>query len=96
MSHPRVVAELGGWSARLGFVAAGLGITTVPSLAVAALPAGVVGVEVDDPGRAGRSMVLARIGALTGPAAAVRVALIDEARQIAEYRPVSSERSKPQ
>ncbi|MFL6126760.1 LysR family transcriptional regulator, partial [Actinophytocola sp.] len=32
LRRPRVVAELGDWSARLGFVAAGLGVTTVPSL----------------------------------------------------------------
>ncbi|MBM2614252.1 LysR family transcriptional regulator [Actinoplanes sp. LDG1-06] len=82
--HPSVVAELGDWSARLGFVAAGLGITTVPSLAADALPSGVVAVEVDDPGWEGRSMGLARIGALTPQAAAVRVALFQEARLIAD------------
>ncbi|MFD5824353.1 LysR family transcriptional regulator [Lentzea sp. NPDC060358] len=80
---PHVVAELGDWSTRFGFVAAGLGITTIPSLAVAALPRDVVCVEVDDPGWARRSMGLARVGDLTGPAAAVRAALVEEARLIA-------------
>jgi DNA-binding transcriptional LysR family regulator len=81
--RPRVVAELGDWSARLGFVAAGLGITTVPRLVAGALPDGVVCVEVDDPGYTGRSMMLARIGGLSGPASAVRSALFHEARAIA-------------
>ncbi|MFL6126140.1 hypothetical protein, partial [Actinophytocola sp.] len=58
--------------------------TTVPSLAASALPAGVVCVEVDDPRWTGRSMLLARIGALTGPATAVRSALREEALDIAE------------
>jgi DNA-binding transcriptional LysR family regulator len=84
VERPRVVAELGDWSARLGFVAAGLGVTTVPSLAAGAVPAGVVCVEVDDPAWTGRTMLLARVGALTGPAAAVRAALLKEARGIGE------------
>nr|ANY57991.1 LysR transcriptional regulator [uncultured bacterium] len=84
--RPRVVAELGDWSARFGFVAAGLGITTIPGLAASALPDGVVCVEVDDPGWAGRSMGLAWIGSLTAAAAAVRGALVEEARLIAERR----------
>ncbi|MEU4693463.1 LysR family transcriptional regulator [Actinoplanes sp. NPDC023714] len=88
--EPRVVAELGDWSARFGFVAAGLGVTTVPRLAAAALPHGVVGVEVDDPGWPGRSMGLARIGDLTAPAAAVRAALIEEAHLVAAYSPGAS------
>jgi DNA-binding transcriptional LysR family regulator len=84
LTRPRVVAELADWSTRLGFVAAGLGVTTVPTLAASALPAGVVAVEVDDPAWTGRRLLLARIGALTGPAAAVRAALLREARAIAE------------
>ena len=40
-------------------------------------------VEVDDPGYTGRSMMLGRIGSLTGPASAVRSALFHEARTIA-------------
>lgn len=83
LPQPRVVAELGDWSTRLGFVAAGLGITTVPRLAAGALPDGVVRVEVDDPDWTGRSLLLARIGDPTGPAAVVRTALVEEARGIA-------------
>ncbi len=84
LPRPRVVAELTDWSTRLGFVAAGIGVTTVPTLAAGALPEGVVCVEVDDPGWTGRRLLLARIGALAGPAAAVRSALAKEARAIAE------------
>ncbi|GAA0246408.1 LysR family transcriptional regulator [Cryptosporangium japonicum] len=80
VERPRIVAELGDWSARFGFVAAGLGVTTVPGLMAPALPGGIVCVEVDDPGWTGRSMALARIGALTGSTAATRAALIREAR----------------
>ncbi|WP_198153756.1 LysR family transcriptional regulator [Catenuloplanes japonicus] len=83
LRDPRVVTELGDWSARLGFVAAGLGITTVPSLGVGVLPGDVVCIEVDDPSWTGRALGLARVGALTAPAAAVRAALITEARTLA-------------
>jgi DNA-binding transcriptional LysR family regulator len=64
----------------LGFVAAGLGITTIPLLVAAALPSGVVAVPVDG---TGRSMLLARAGDLTGASAAVRAALIEVASTIA-------------
>ncbi|GAB7045850.1 LysR family transcriptional regulator [Catenuloplanes indicus] len=83
LTGARVVAELGGWAARLGFVAAGLGIMTVPSLAAGILPADVVAIEVDDPAWTGRTLSLARIGALTPAGAAVRSALITEASAIA-------------
>ncbi|WP_394618858.1 LysR family transcriptional regulator [Lentzea sp. JNUCC 0626] len=82
--HPRVVAALGDWSARFGFVAAGLGITTIPSLAAASLPDGIVCVEVHDPDWVGRAMSLAWVGGLTGPAKAVRTALVEQACLIAE------------
>ncbi|MDP9793271.1 DNA-binding transcriptional LysR family regulator [Catenuloplanes nepalensis] len=82
--NARVVAELGDWSARIGFVAAGIGITTVPSLGAGILPATVACVEVDDPDGLRRTLSLARIGALTPAGAAVRSALIIEARAVAE------------
>ncbi|WP_249998828.1 LysR family transcriptional regulator [Actinoplanes sp. M2I2] len=82
LPHPRVTAELADWSTRLGFVAAGLGVTTIPSLALGALPDGVVCVEVDDPEWTGRRLLLARVGVLTGPARVVRAALLSEARRL--------------
>lgn len=63
------------WSTRLGFVAAGLGVTTVPSLVVAALPATVAVVRVDDPGRHQRSLTLAWTGRLSAAAEAVAAAV---------------------
>jgi DNA-binding transcriptional LysR family regulator len=83
LPRPRIAAELGEWSTRLGFVAAGLGITTIPRLMAGTLPSDVVAVAVDDPAWAGRSMHLARVGDLGGASAAVRAALIEVAATIA-------------
>lgn len=44
-----VAHSLRDWTARLGLVAAGLGIAVIPSLFVPALPSGVRAVRVDDP-----------------------------------------------
>ncbi|KAA0931860.1 LysR family transcriptional regulator [Streptomyces apricus] len=84
LSHPRITAELGEWSTRLGFVAAGLGITTIPSLAAGVLPGGVVALPVADPAWRGRSMVLAHVGTLTAATAAVRSELVEIARAVAD------------
>ncbi|MFI5845741.1 LysR family transcriptional regulator [Catenuloplanes sp. NPDC051500] len=84
LRNPRVVAELADWSTRFGFVAAGLAITTLPTLGAGILPERIVTIEVDDPGWTGRSLLLARIGAHTGPSAAVGAALLTEARALAE------------
>ncbi|WP_045743952.1 LysR family transcriptional regulator [Actinoplanes rectilineatus] len=84
LTNARIVAELGDWSARLGFVAAGLGIATVPSLSTGVLPGDVVCLAVDDPSWTGRTLSLARIGALTPSAAAVRAALRIEAQAMAD------------
>ena len=65
-----VAAEAREWSTRLGYVAAGLGLTTIPGLAAAAVPSGVVTVRVDDPALRRRSLTLAWVGDL-GPAAAI-------------------------
>ncbi len=80
---PRIGARLREWSARLGFVAAGLGVTTVPALVAPILPAGVVAVKVEDSTFAGRSMHVVHIGRLTPAAAALRDAVIREAGRIA-------------
>ncbi|MEV4567159.1 LysR family transcriptional regulator [Nonomuraea sp. NPDC049419] len=54
LREPRIVHRIRDWNARLGFVAAGLGITTVPRIAVTGLPAEIAAVEVDDPAYSGR------------------------------------------
>jgi DNA-binding transcriptional LysR family regulator len=84
LRNPRVIAELADWSTRLGFVAAGLAIATVPTLGAGILPDQIATVEVDDPGWTGRSLLLARIGAHTGQSAAVGAALFIEARALAD------------
>lgn len=55
LSDPHIAHTARSWSTRLGLVAAGLGITVIPDLALPALPAGVRAVAVTDsywPGRA--------------------------------------------
>jgi len=83
LRDPRVLLELTEWTARLGFVAAGLGITTVPTLIAASLPRGVLPLEVHDPALLPRSLLLATAGGLGQAAATVRDVLVQEASRIA-------------
>ncbi|WP_019819495.1 LysR family transcriptional regulator [Saccharomonospora saliphila] len=55
LPQPRIAYRIHNWNARLGFVAAGLGITTVPEIAVPGLPAEVDTVGVHDPSWSGRT-----------------------------------------
>lgn len=80
---PHIGVRLREWSARLGFVAAGLGVTTVPALAASTLPAGLVAVNVEDSTFAGRNTHLARIGRLSPAASTLREAIIRESGRIA-------------
>lgn len=63
------------WPTRLGMVAAGLGITTIPFHAAASVPADVVVVGVDDPSWRGRTTVAVTRPSRGGAAAAVVTAL---------------------
>ncbi|QHF24460.1 LysR family transcriptional regulator [Rathayibacter sp. VKM Ac-2804] len=83
LAQPRVVAEIDGWSSRLGYVAAGLGVTTVPALAIAGLPRGVVAVPVDGPRWTGRTLRVAWSGELDPAARLVRSSLHAVAADIA-------------
>ncbi|WP_185020226.1 MULTISPECIES: LysR family transcriptional regulator [unclassified Rathayibacter] len=83
LAQPRVVAEIDSWSSRLAFVAAGLGVTTVPALAIAGLPRRVVAVPVAGPRWAGRSLRVAWSGELDPAARLVRSALHAVAADIA-------------
>ena len=63
LADPRIAYTARTWSTRLGLVAAGLGITVVPDLALPALPTGVRTVAVADshwPGRASVAVTLPR------------------------------------
>lgn len=77
LAEPLVAYAVRSWPARLGFVAAGLGVCVLPALAVAAVPAGVVVVTVEDPSWAGRSAV-AVTHPTPGPGADVLVATLRE------------------
>jgi DNA-binding transcriptional LysR family regulator len=54
LSEPRVAHAVRGWPARLGLVAAGVGIALLPGLAAASVPAGVRVLRVNDPRWPGR------------------------------------------
>lgn len=86
VATPHIGVRLSEWSARLGFVAAGLGITTVPTLIASSLPAGVVAVRVQDTAFAGRSMHLAWIGSLNPAASVLRDAVVSEALRISDWQ----------
>ncbi|MEV3904020.1 LysR family transcriptional regulator [Mycobacterium sp. NPDC050551] len=57
LSDPVIRHRVSGWPARLGLVAAGLGICLMPELAARSVPDGVTTVGVDDPNWLGRSTV---------------------------------------
>ena len=54
LTDPAIRYRMRGWPARLGLVAAGLGICVIPELAALSVPAGVVVVKVEDPNWLGR------------------------------------------
>lgn len=83
MADPVIVHRTRGWQARLGMVAAGLGICLIPELAAPSVPEGVTIVRVEDPNWLGRltmavarpapgADVLAVIGALTAAGRSIR------------------------
>ena len=55
MTDPAIRYRVRGWPARLGLVAAGLGICVIPELAARSIPSGVVTVKVEDPNWLGRT-----------------------------------------
>lgn len=80
----RVTHAVGDWAARLGLVAAGLGLAVVPGVAAGSMPPGVALVAVDDPAPVLRS-VLAVTGADPSPGAqALLRALRAEATALTE------------
>lgn len=70
------------WQARLGFVAAGLGLTVVPDMITAAMPPGVVVLPVDDPRPVRRAAVAITREDRTPEADALVAALQDAAADI--------------
>jgi DNA-binding transcriptional LysR family regulator len=55
--EPAVAHAVRDWPARLGLVAAGLGVAVIPSLLAEALPPGVRAIPVDDPRPVGREVL---------------------------------------
>lgn len=78
-----VAARAHDWSARLGFVSAGLGVTSIPALAAAAVPAGVVTVPVAGPVPQARRLTLAWVGTPGAAVQAVQGALAEAAAALA-------------
>lgn len=75
LTDPVVALRTKGWQARLGLVAAGLGICLLPELAAPSVPEGVTTVRVDDPNWLGR-VTLAVTRPTPGEAARAAVAAL--------------------
>jgi DNA-binding transcriptional LysR family regulator len=84
---PRIAYAVRDWPSRLGLVAAGLGVATVPSMIVGTTPPGVRLIAVDEP-RPTRRTVLAVTHEHRSPGAAALVAVLREegARLVEEIR----------
>lgn len=87
LEQPTIAYTSRHWPARLGMVAAGLGLALIPGIAAESVPAGVIVLDVEDPAQPRRSCV-AVTPAEPSPAAAAAVqALRAEAARIAFARP---------
>lgn len=75
LTDPIIGHVVRGWPARLGLVAAGLGVCLVPEVAALSLPADVVPIDVDDPGWLGRMTVAVTPPGPSAEAAALVTAL---------------------
>ncbi|BBZ27959.1 LysR family transcriptional regulator [Mycolicibacterium madagascariense] len=88
LADPIVAHRVRGWQARLGMVAAGLGICLLPELAAPSVPAGVAIVRVQDPTWMGRVTL-----AVAGPSPGPSESAVIEALQAAGHSIGSAERS---
>ncbi|MEV4596586.1 LysR substrate-binding domain-containing protein [Amycolatopsis sp. NPDC049253] len=75
LTEPVIGHAVRGWPARLGLVAAGLGVCLMPEVAARSIPAGVVTVGVYDPGWPGRRTVAVSPPARSAEAQGVLAAL---------------------
>ncbi|MET8213836.1 LysR family transcriptional regulator [Streptomyces sp. NPDC058293] len=82
LSDPHIAHTARSWSTRLGLVAAGLGITVIPDLALPALPAGVRAVAVTDSYWPGRATVVVTRPRPSPQAQAMVTALQNQAARI--------------
>ncbi|GGG24384.1 LysR family transcriptional regulator [Rhodococcoides trifolii] len=84
LPEPRIGMRVRDWSARMGCVAAGLGITVIPEIAAATVPDGVTTVQVDDLGWGGRTTYAITVQGRSASTSAVVGAVRAEARTIRE------------
>lgn len=82
LAEPHIAHAARTWSTRLGLVAAGLGITCIPDLALPALPAGVRTVAVADSHWPGRATVVVTRPRVSAQAQAMVTALRDQAARL--------------
>lgn len=80
LTDPVIRHRVRSWPARMGLVAAGLGVCVLPTLAARSVPADVVCVEVDDPAWLGRRTLAVTAANPTDAALAVVAAIRDAAR----------------
>jgi DNA-binding transcriptional LysR family regulator len=86
LHDPRIAHKARSWSTRMGLVAAGLGITVIPELALPALPAVVRAVAVSDSHWHGRAAVAVTRPRPSAQAAAVVAALKTQAAKLHRSR----------
>ncbi|MFD9583353.1 LysR family transcriptional regulator [Streptomyces sp. NPDC059980] len=84
LSDPRIAYTARSWSTRLALVAAGLGLTVIPDLALPALPKGVRAVPVTDGHWPGRATVVVTRPHPSAQAQAMVSALQDQATRLHE------------
>jgi DNA-binding transcriptional LysR family regulator len=82
LSNPHIAYTARNWSTRLGLVAAGLGLTVVPDLALPALPPGVRAVAVTDGHWTGRATVAVTRPRPSAQAQAMVTALREQAARL--------------
>jgi DNA-binding transcriptional LysR family regulator len=82
LADPDIAHTARNWSTRLGLVAAGLGITVIPDLAVPALPTGVRTVAVVDSHWPGRTTVVVNRPRPSAQAQAIVIALQNHAARL--------------
>lgn len=93
LTTPNIAYEAREWPARLGLVAAGLGIALMPGAGAPSVPAGIAVIDVDDPQHGRDPSAATVIAAGAPPAAAAMVdAIRTEAAQFAMARPPEARR----
>lgn len=89
--RPRIAYAVRGWPGRLGLVAAGLGVATVPEMAVGTMPPGVRLVAVDEAHPIRRAALAVTLPERSPAATALVGALRDEAALLrATHRPAAA------